>query len=785
MRVDSKAQSIFGSLALLTVLALPGFSSTIDRRVLPIKAPWIPTIHTEDARDAKAPPVFQVEAPKGAPNVVIIMWDDLGFGGTSAFGSTIQTPHMDKLAETGLKYNQFHTTALCSPTRQALKTGRNHHSCNQAKITEVATAFPGATGQLPDDVAPLAKMLQMNGWSTSAFGKWHETAVWEISPSGPMVRWPNQQGFDKFYGFMGGETNQWKPTIYDNQNPIEPPDEEGYHFMSDMTTQSINWMRFQQALTPDKPFFIYFTPGAVHAPHHVPKSYIKKYAGKFDEGWDVIRERIFNQQKKLGVIPKNTKLAKKPADIKDWKDLSPKEKKLFARQAEVFAGFVEMTDYETGRLVKAIEDLGELDNTLIFFIGGDNGTSAEGGMTGLYNEMAYFNNEPKGSDVDVMMNFYDAWGDETTYPHMAAGWAVAFDSPFTWTKQVASNYGGTRDSLVIHWPKGIKTKGQLRSQWHHVIDVAPTVLEACQLPEPRIVNGVPQRPIEGTSMLYSFNDAKAPDRHQIQYFEMLGNRGIYYDGWFAGTVHLKPWGKVENRFTEDKWELYHVAEDFSMSTDLAKKHPEALERLKGVFKGEALKYNVFPLDDRRQELFNPELAGRPDLMFGRKTLTLYEGMGSLLENDFINVKNSSLEIVAEVQSKGKTDGVIIQQGGRFGGWSLYVKDNKPVYVYNYLGLKTYKVEGQSSLPQGKSTVKLDFDYDGGKPGAGGNATLFVDGKKAGAGRVEQTQPNIFSADETANVGKDMESMVTEDYTLKTSHFSGKINKVTITLKDSN
>ena len=450
----------------------------VDRTELPVKAPWYPPITTLDARDAKAPPVFEVKAPKDAPNVVVILLDDLGFGGTSATGSVMQTPHFDKLASQGLLYNQFHTTALCSPTRQALKTGRNHHSANQAKITEVATSFPGATGMLPNDVAGIGEMLRLNGYSTAAFGKWHETAVWEISPSGPFARWPNLQGFDEFYGFLGGETNQWAPGLFHNQNRVETPDDPDYHFMNDMATKSIEWIRFQQALTPDKPFFVYFAPGAVHAPHHVPKSYIDKQKGQFDEGWDVIRERIFEQQKKLGVIPKDTKLAKKPDDIKDWKDLSDKEKKLFARQAEVFAAYLDMTDHETGRVIQAIEDMGELDNTLIFYIAGDNGTSAEGVMNGLYNEMTYFNNEPKGSDIDFMLKHYDNWGDPTTYPHMAAGWAVCFDSPFTWTKQVASNYGGTRNALVVHWPDRIKGKGEMRSQWHHVIDVVPTILEA-------------------------------------------------------------------------------------------------------------------------------------------------------------------------------------------------------------------------------------------------------------------------------------------------------------------
>ena len=785
MRMFKKCMQWSCGLLLLGVLpgSLAAQEAQADRTELPVKAPWYPPITTLDARDAKAPPVFELKAPEGAPNVVIILLDDLGFGGTSAFGGVIETPHFDRLASQGLMYNQFHTTALCSPTRQALKTGRNHHSANQAKIAEVATSFPGATGMLPSDVAGIGEMLRLNGYSTAAFGKWHETAVWEISPSGPMTRWPNYQGFDEFYGFLGGETNQWSPAVYHNQNRVETPDDPDYHFMNDIATKSVDWIRFQQALTPDKPFFVYFAPGAVHAPHHVPQSYIDKHKGSFDEGWDVIRERIFEQQKQLGVIPADAKLAAKPADIKDWDDLSADEQKLFARQAEVFGAYLDMADHETGRLIQAIEDMGELDNTLIFYIAGDNGTSAEGVMNGLYNEMTYFNNEPKGSDVEFMLQYYDEWGGPTTYPHMAAGWAVAFDSPFTWTKQVASNYGGTRNGMVVHWPDRIQGQGDLRSQWHHVIDVVPTILEAVGVPEPRIVNGTPQRPIEGVSMVYSWDYPNAVDQHQIQYFEMFGNRGIYFDGWFAGTIHLKPWGVVENRFTEDTWELYHVREDFSMSTDLAKDFPDVLASLQEVFLAEAVKYKVLPLDDRRQELFNPNIAGRPDLMFGRTSLTLYAGMNDLLENDFINVKNTSFEIVAEVETGSEpANGVIVAQGGAFGGWSLYVKDGTPTFVYNYVGIDEYKVSASSKLPAGKATVKMDFAYDGGDPGSGGTATLYINDQSAGSVRVEQTEFSIFSADETAGVGRDGETPVTDDYTRASSEFTGTIDKVTINLK---
>ncbi|HRX79657.1 MAG TPA: arylsulfatase, partial [Pirellulaceae bacterium] len=491
-------------------------SVPIDRTVLPLQAPYNKPITALDVRDVKAPPVFQVQAPKDAPNVVIIMIDDLGFGGTSAFGGVMSTPTFDRLARGGLRYNQLHSTALCSPTRQALLTGRNHHSVNMGSITETATAYPGNTGVLPADCAKLPEILRLNGYSTAHFGKCHEVAAWEISPSGPLTRWPTLSGFDKFYGFLGGETNQWSPAVYDGVTPVDDPTkgDPNYHFMNDMTTQAINWIRAQQSLTPDKPFFTYFVPGATHAPHHVPKSYIEKQKGKFDAGWDVIRNQIFENQKRLGVIPATTKLADKPKDIKDWANLTAEEQKLFAHQAEVFAAYLEMTDTEIGRLVKAIEDLGELDNTLIFFLAGDNGTSAEGGMNGLYNEMTYFNGVQE--KIEDMLLHLDEWGGPSTYPHMAAGWAVCFDSPFTWTKQVCSNYGGTRQGTVIHWPDRIKSQNGLRQQWHHVIDIAPTILEAVGLPQPRIVNGVGQRPMEGVSMMYTFDEPQAADRHLVQ-----------------------------------------------------------------------------------------------------------------------------------------------------------------------------------------------------------------------------------------------------------------------------
>ncbi len=471
-----------------TAASNAAFGQELDRTSLPIQEPKRPTYSELDARKAKAPARFEVKAPAGAPNVVIVLIDDIGFGGPSTFGGPIRTPTFDALAADGLRLNNFHTTALCSPTRNALKTGRNHHTTNTGSIMESSTAFPGNTGQVPNSVAPLAEMMRLNGYSTGAFGKWHETAVWETSVSGPYDRWPTHQGFDKFYGFIGGETDQWYPLIYDGVKKVDPPKMKDYHFSVDMTNQTINWIKAQQSMTPDKPFFVYFATGAVHAPHHVPKEWADKYKGEFDKGWDKVREETMARQKKMGLIPANTKLAARPKDLNAWDSLPADQRRLFARQAEVFAGFLEHTDDQIGRLKKALEDIGEMDNTLFIYIAGDNGTSAEGGFVGMYNEMTYFNGVAE--KVEDLIPLIDKWGGPDTFPHMSAGWAVAFDTPFSWTKQVASDFGGTRNGVVIHWPKGIKEKGGLRTQFSHVIDIAPTVLEAAGIPEPKSVNGV-------------------------------------------------------------------------------------------------------------------------------------------------------------------------------------------------------------------------------------------------------------------------------------------------------
>ncbi|MBW1890334.1 MAG: arylsulfatase [Deltaproteobacteria bacterium] len=772
--------------ALLTgLITAVSAQEKFDRTILPIQEPERPTYSELDVRNAEPPPRFEVKAPEKAPNVVIVLIDDVGFGATSTFGGPIRTPTLDQLAAGGLRYNNFHTTALCSPTRNALKTGRNHHTTNTGSIMETATAFPGNTGQIPNSVAPLAEMLRLNGYSTGAFGKWHETAAWETSVSGPYDRWPTHQGFDKFYGFIGGETDQWYPLIYDGVTRVTPPHTEGYHFTVDMTDQAINWVKAQQSMTPDKPFFVYYATGAVHAPHHVPKVWADKYKGQFDKGWDKIRKETTAHQLKIGVIPEGTKLAKKPEDIKDWDTLPADHRRLFARQAEVFAGFMEQTDHEVGRFVQAIEDIGELDNTLFIYIAGDNGTSAEGGFVGMYNEMTYFNQVTE--KVEDLVPLIDEWGGPYTFPHMAAGWAVAFDAPFSWTKQVASDFGGTRNGMVIHWPKGIKEKGGLRSQFGHVIDIAPTVLEAATLPEPKSVNGTPQTPIEGTSLLYTFADAKAKERHTTQYFEMFGNRAVYHDGWLARTLHRAPWQTGKQKPLEsDTWDLYNVREDFSLTNNLAGKKPELLKDLQALFMKEAEKYHVLPIDDRTVERVNPAIAGRPDLLGDRKSLTLYDGMNGMLENTFMNVKNRSKTITAELDiPKGGAKGVILAQGGRFGGWSLYMKDGKPVYTYNYLGLERFTVASNRAIPAGAAAVVLDFVYDGGGLGKGGMATLSVNGETVAEGRIGKTQPLIFSADETADVGLDNQTPVAEGIGIgrDETRFTGKIHKIILEVKD--
>jgi arylsulfatase len=781
-----KTALLFASLVLALGATLPQAQAqpatggdALDRTVLPIPEPKHPPITELDARNAKAPARFEVTAPQGAPNVVIVLIDDFGFGQGSPFGGPIQMPAMERLSSAGLRYNRFHTTALCSPTRVALLTGRNHHVNNAGAIMELATGFPGNTGVRPKSVTPLAEILRQNGYSTAAFGKYHETAPWEVSVSGPFDHWPTRSGFDKFYGFIGGETNQWAPAIYDGSVRIEPPHTPDYHFTTDMTDRAIEWVSAQQALTPDRPFFLYFATGATHAPHHVPKEWIEKYKGQFAGGWDKLREETFARQKKAGVIPADAKLTPRPKEIPAWDDMTSDQQRLFERQMETFAGFAAHTDHEIGRLIAQLEAIGELDNTLLFYIAGDNGASAEGGPEGTYNEMMALNGIV--GKADQMMSHLDDWGGPTTFPHFAIGWAWAGNAPFQWTKQVASHFGGTRNGLVVHWPKGIKAKAEFRSQFHHVIDVAPTVLAAAGIPEPRMVNGIEQRPMDGVSMLYTVDDAKAKDRRTTQYFEMFGNRGIYHEGWVACTRHSIPWLMATNPpLTEDVWELYNVEKDFSQADNLAAQHPEKLKELQDVFLSEAVKNNVLPIDDRRSERFNPAIAGRPDLMGGRTSLTVYDGMTGMMENAFINVKGVHHTITAEVEVKdAKASGVIIAQAGYFGGWTLYMKDGRVHHEYNWFAIERTNIATPDALSPGKHTIVYEFIPDEAKPGTGGKSILRIDGKQAVEGHIPKTQPFAFSADEGTDVGEDAETNVSPDYKQGDNKFTGKIVRVTI------
>lgn len=751
----------------------------LDRSVLPIPEPKRRTYTELDVRNATPPPRWEVKAPEGAPNVVVVLIDDMGFGVSDAFGGPVPMPNFKRLAENGLRFNRFHTTAVCAPTRVALLTGYNHHSNNMGSITETATQFPGMNAIRPQSITPMAEVLRQNGYNTSYFGKCHEVPPWELSPVGPKDRWPSYSGYEKFYGFLGGETNQWAPTIYNGVETVELPEDPNYHFTVDMTDQAIAWASVQHTLAPTKPFFMYFAPGATHAPHHVPKEWIAKYKGQFDKGWDKMREETLARQIEAGIVPKGTKLAPKPEDIKNWASLSADEKKLFARQMEVYAAFAAHTDHHIGRLVAALEDMGQMDNTMFIFIAGDNGASAEGQMDGMFSEMTYFNAVKE--NVADMLKHYDEWGGPSTYPHMSAGWAVALDAPFAYTKQVGSDYGGTRNGMVVHWPARITDKGGIRSQFTHVIDVAPTVYEVTGIPSPSVVNGIKQDPIEGTSFAYAFADAKAPERHTLQYFEMFGNRAIYQDGWLARTIHRPAWRATPlHTLQEDVWDLYNEKEDFSLANNLAEKEPAKLKAMQELFMKEAEKYHVLPIDDRLLERTNAKLVGRPTLMDGRTEMVLHEGMIALATDVFIDLRNTAYSITAEVEVDAKGNGVLVCQGGRFGGLSFHVKDGKPAFTYNYLGLGSTTIMSTKAMAPGKHTIVYDFAYAGGGPGKGGVGTLSIDGIKVGEGLLEKTQPGIFSVDDLADVGMDLGTPV-GNYAVP-SHFNGKIHKLTIAVR---
>ncbi|MBL9124379.1 MAG: arylsulfatase [Planctomycetaceae bacterium] len=760
------------------------------RAHLPLPNTVRPAHVTYDAKspDTKFPAIEQLRPPKGAPNVLIVLIDDAGFGASSTFGGPCQTPTLDRLAAQGLRYTRFHTTALCSPTRQALLTGRNHHSAGMGGITEVATGAPGYSSVRPNSMAPLAQTLTLNGYSTAQFGKCHEVPVWQASPAGPFDAWPSRGGgFEYFYGFIGGEANQWYPSLFEGTTPVEvkKTPAEGYHLVDDMSQKAMKWIAQQKSLAPDKPFFVYFAPGATHAPHHAPKEWADKYKGKFDRGYNHLREEIFARQKKLGVIPANSQLPAWNQEIPTWDEMPAAFRPVLARQMEVYAGFLEYTDHHVGQIVDLLEKLEILDDTLIYYICGDNGASAEGSINGCFNEMSYFNGLQALETPEYLAQRLDKLGGPESYNHYAVGWAQALCTPYQWTKQVASHWGGTRNGAVVHWPRGIRARGELRQQFAHVIDVAPTVLEAAGLPQPESVNGIQQDPIEGTSMRYTFDDAAAAERHSTQYFEIFCNRGIYHNGWTAVTKHRTPWAATDAptpAFDDDVWELYSD-QDWTQAHNLAQEQPEKLRDLQRLFLIEAARYKVLPLDDRLIEKMNPDTAGRPVLIKGNQQL-LFQGMGRLLENCVLNLKNKSHSVTAEiiVPPQG-AEGVIISQGANIGGWSLYAKNGKLKYCYNWGGFKNFFVESAGKLPSGQHQVRMEFAYAGGGLGKGGKATLYVDGKPVGSGDVAATLAIVFSADDGCDVGEDSGAPVSPDYGPRGNAFNGEVRGAQLSIAD--
>ncbi|MDF2979861.1 MAG: arylsulfatase [Actinomycetospora sp.] len=741
-----------------------------------------------DEQTAPFTPVRPTAAPAEAPNVVVVVLDDLGFGTSSAFGGPCRMPTADRLAQDGLRYTRFHVTALCSPTRQALMTGRNHHSVGMGGTTEMATSAPGYTGFRPRSAATMARTLQANGYATAAFGKWHQTPPSEISPVGPFDRWPTGEGFDHFYGFMGAEMNHWSPLLYEGTRPVEPVRGPGYHLTEDLVDHAVDWVRTQRTMTPDRPFFTYLAFGASHAPLHVAPEWPERYRGAFDDGWDRQRERTLARQKELGVVPEHTELAPWAEGVPRWDELGDDQRALGARFMETFAGFTEHADTQLGRFVAALEGLGELDDTLFVYLLGDNGASGEGGLEGTLVEHRLGHGIV--DDPAEMITHLDGLGGPESYPIAPVGWALAMNTPYQWTKQVASHFGGTRDGLVVHWPRGIADRGGLRHQFHHVVDVLPTVLECAGLPHPTTVDGVTQQPIEGVSMRYTFDTPAAPDRHRTQYFEMCGNRGVYHEGWTAVTRHGVPWemvGTGGTSFRDDVWELYDTRTDPSQAHDLAAEHPAQLAALQELFLMEAAKYRVFPLDDRVTERENPQIAGRLDLLGGRRSVTFHGRTRRLIEEATPNVKNTSHTVVADVEVDGELDadseGVIVAQGGRFGGWALYCREGRPCYVYNYFGIRVHTVGAEEPMTPGRHEVRMDFCYDGGGLGRGGEVVLSVDGAKVASGVVDTTVPYYFSFDETLDVGVDLGTPVSDDYPAVGNEFTGTVHTVRIDLHE--
>jgi arylsulfatase A-like enzyme len=730
------------------------------------------------------PPTFPqvVRPPKGAPNVLLILLDDVGFGQFSVFGGGVPSPNMERLAANGLRYTRFHTTALCSPTRAALITGRDHHMAATGVITELATGYDGYTGIIPKSAGTVAEILKQNGYATAWIGKNHNTPAWETSEVGPFDHWPSGLGFDYFYGFNSGDTSQFEPILFENHNRVPRSNDPHYHISHDLADHAIAWMQREKEIDPARPFFLYVAPSATHAPHMAPKEWIDKFPGQFDMGWDRYREVTMERQKKLGLVPPDTKLTPRPESLPAWDSLNSDQKRLYARMMEIFAGFGAQIDYEVGRVLDAVAALPDSGNTLIIYIVGDNGSSAEGGLDGETNENAAFNGVLETWQSNLKR--IDELGGPKYYNHFPAGWAWAMDTPLQWTKQVASHFGGTRNPLIISWPAKITEKGGVRTQFHHVMDIMPTILEAANIEAPEVLNGTPQKPIEGVSMVYTFNDAKAPDRRKMQIFELVSNRGMYQNGWMASSLSFIPWAPVRTGFDPDKakWELYHIDQDFSQADDLATKNPEKLKELEDLWWAEAARENILPLDWRALERLSDQLTGRPSLTAGRTTFVYDTPLVALPEGSAPDLKNKSFTITAEAEIPGDGgDGMIFTQGGITAGWGFYLQKGKLVGVHNYIGLERYRVVSTENVPTGKATLVFDFKYDGGGMGKGGTITLLANGKNIGEGRAEKTAGIKYSLYEGQDIGQDSGSPVDFTYT-PPFPFTGQLHKVTVELK---
>jgi arylsulfatase A-like enzyme len=783
---DALAQQITGT------PGSPSATTTIEGNQLPPEPPKFGGVIKEDAKDSKPywPP--SVVPPKGAPNVLLIMTDDQGYGVSGTFGGVIPTPSMDRIAKAGLRYTQFHSTALCSPTRAALITGRNHHSVGFGVIGEMSTGYPGYDSVIGPESATIGTILRDNGYATSWFGKNHNTPTYLYSAAGPFDQWPVGMGFQYFYGFMGGETDQWTPYLFRNTSQVFPwVGKPGYNLITDMADDAINYMNGLNAAAPDKPFFVYYVPGGTHSPHQPKKEWIEKFKGKFDMGWEKLREQIFANQKRLGVIPANTQLTPWPDTLPKWDSLSFVQKKLYAREAEVFAAYAAYTDDEIGRVIKAVEDMGKLDNTLIIYISGDNGTSAEGTLEGTPNQMTAYNGILKLPEAELMLHYED-WGSDKTYPHMSVAWSWAFDTPFKWTKQVASHFGGTRQGMAISWPSHITDAGGIRTQFHHMIDIVPTILEVSGIQAPATVNGIAQKPIEGVSMAYTFDraNANAPSKRDTQYFEMFANRGIYHDGWYACTTPpVPPWllGTAKLPEINDyKWELYNIAEDYSQYNDVADKNPDKLRELQALFLTEAAKYQVLPLDN---SILPRLVTPRPSATAGRTVFTYSGENAGIPLGNAPSILDKDYTITAEVTiPTGGAEGMIATLGGRFGGYALYLLKGKPVFSYNMLDLERFRWEGgvggrdlfSDALKPGKHTIVFDFKYNGPGPGKGGTGVLTVDGKLVAAKTIPHTIPILMTIDETFDIGSDTRTTVDDSYKLP-FRFTGTIDKLTYKL----